>query len=203
MATKVKLLCILVCVGTLVVLVALGILHIGNRFPDSGLGFALFKSRYNDSEDQSQILTNLYEQLDGAFTPRRIDDFLTSRFKSTNVGPERTAIVDFYVGQQRRGRPSSNFPSLGEQFVQEVFHRLPQLDEQDQLAALAMIEGCRRRDSIGKYYFTPIGFAVEQGTLPLPQLIDAYREWWTSDTTWEEKCKRSPISDLRFDWFEI
>jgi hypothetical protein len=91
---------------------------------------------------------------------------------------------------------------MGERFVEQLFQRLPHYDAEQQLAAIAAIEGCRRARSIGKFYFTPLASAVEDRKLPLETVIGAYDRWWHTPLPWPKKSALNPAADLPFDWSE-
>jgi hypothetical protein len=173
--------------------------------PESDFGVRLFRLRYEISRNRPNFLTSfsgVLSQFGSGSIPDPIDTYLVSRFVSTPLDAERAGIADFYVRQQQRGRPGNHLHNMGERFVEQLFQRLPHYHAQQQLAAIATIEGCRQAGSIGKFYFTPLASAVEDRKLPLETVIAAYNRWWHTPLPWLQKVALNPIVDLPYDWSE-
>ncbi|WP_050024988.1 hypothetical protein [Verrucomicrobium sp. BvORR034] len=189
----------------LFVLGSAGLVEYAITEPDSAVGIPLFRLRYASNSDKAAFLTAFSAELalhEGGSIPPQIDANLARRFLTTPSASERIGIVDFFVHQQIRGRPGRNLHVMGEPFVEQVFARIPSYDQNHQLAALAAIEGCRRGNSIGKYYLSPLASAVTHHKLPFETVLHAYEQWWRTDTPWPEKTATNPIAALPYDWSE-
>ncbi len=192
-------------IAAVLVLAAAAVIFYAVIEPKSDIGFRLFRLRYDTATNKPHFLAGFSQELDdfeGGTIPVAIDNYLVARFTSAASETERAGIVDFYVRQQAYGRPGYRLRDMGEPFVALLFQRLPQYDSKQQLAAIAAIEGCRRGESVHKFYFTPLASAVEHHQLPVETVIGAYEHWWHMPLPWAQKIGVNPISELSYDWSE-
>jgi hypothetical protein len=194
------------CVLGIVLLVSLRFIALAE--PQTGIGYALFKTSYSLSPDKTSVLKGYAANLikyNGGYIPELVDAFLCSKLQHPASTDEFNAVVDFYVFKAggREGRRIFSLPApTRERITGNILSRLDNYEPEQAARALVLVEVIRRGEYLGKATLR----STRSDTPAYPQyeiwqqraLTEAkarFRKWWRTYATWQQKEKYNPLED--------
>ena len=181
-------------------------------FPQHPVNVAIFKVVYEITPSK-KVFLDFYSparrDIHNNYLPAEVNEFLIAKISNSNDEDEISAIVGLYVLHAESHR-IGYFENLQEDVKPKIVEALvKQLENGENIGGkLMLLEEVRSNTHLGK---GSVGFSRESVELPkfdtvedykkwfdekaAPLVIPAYKQWWNSNLSWEEKRKINPLQN--------
>ena len=178
----------------------------------SPISIALFKAGYSLTPSKYYYLmfySPARRDVSAGYLPPEGDDFLCERIEDPESDDEFAAIVNLY-SIQAGGREGSCIYATSDDVREKIAQNLiSHLDGEpgDVYRRIILLEEVRLGKSLGKGNIGPSSISTAQPATPeewkawtegtgLPIATKKYREWWRSDSNWNNKKTIDPLDGM-------
>lgn len=190
---------VLVCIGILGLIVAIGIVE-----PRGAIGRMVFKSAYAFPPARPAVLrfyTWSLKEFEGGYLPPGIDEFLIRRLAFCGDEPEETAVIDFQIRQgsgRWGGSASRSDDTRQKQMIANLMKRLDRMSDRDAVESMVFIESLRRETPLGKGGFAGM-WTYSNATFTLNRRAfdsakEGFRKWWGDGEDWPGLRADDPLA---------
>lgn len=181
-------------------------------FPQHPVNVAIFKVVY-EITPAKKVFLDFYSparrDIQNNHIPAEVNEFLIAKTLNSNDKDEISAIVDLYVLHAQKHHVGY-FEHIQDRVNPKIIEELvKQLENGENLSGkLMLLEEVRSNMHLGK---GSVGFSDRNIELPkfttakdyekwfdekaAPIVIPAYKQWWNSNLSWEEKRKINPLQN--------